>query len=98
MPFDRRLRVELENGSDRALDVYYQLDFTLQTVPEDHGYLHASFRRENPTTMGRDFVIEAGLEGPGRFAGCNVGIRILDEGSWYGEGEVKMFIDGDDEL
>jgi hypothetical protein len=98
MPFASRLRVDLENGSDRALDVYYQLDFTLQQVPDDHGYLHVSFRRENPTTMTRDFVIEDGLEGPGRFAGCNVGIRVLDEGFWYGEGEVKIFIDGDGAL
>ena len=32
---------------------------------------------------------------PGRFAGCVVGVRVLDDGSWYGEGEVKMYRDGD---
>ena len=95
MPFRDHLRVEVQNHAARALDLYYQLDVTLQDVADDVGYLHAAFRRENPTTMGRDFVIAEGLAGPGRFAGCVVGIRTLDEGRWYGEGEVKVFLDGD---
>jgi hypothetical protein len=68
-------------------------------VSPDAGLLHATFRRENPTALKRDFTIAAGLRGPGRFFGCNVGIRVLpDEGfSWYGEGEVKVFLDGDRE-
>lgn len=98
IPFRGHIRVEIENGSARALDLYYQLDLTLQDVGDEVGYLHAAFRRENPTEMGRDFVIAEGLAGPGRFAGCVVGVRVLDEGFWYGEGEVKMYIDGDDEL
>lgn len=98
LPFRDHLRVELTNHADRALDVYYQLDLTLQDVPADAGHLHVSFRRENPTTMGRDFVIADGFSGPGRFAGCVVGVRVLDEGMWYGEGEVKVFRDGDIEL
>jgi hypothetical protein len=98
VPFARHLRVDVVNGSDRALELYYQLDLTLQDVDPDVGYLHAAFRRENPTTMGRDFVIADGLGGPGRFAGCVVGIRVLDEGLWYGEGEVKVFLDGDGDL
>ncbi len=97
IPFRRHVRVELQNHSARRLDLYYQLDVTLQDVGDDIGYLHAAFRRENPTTMGRDFVIADGLAGPGRFAGCVVGVRVLDEGLWYGEGEVKMYLDGDDD-
>ena len=27
-----------------------------------------------------------------------VGVRVLDDGSWYGEGEVKIYRDGDREL
>ena len=97
MPFRRHLRVEVRNASPRAMLLYYQVDLTLEPpgLPTDVGYLHASFRRENPTTMGRDFVIADGLAGPGRFAGCVVGVRVLDDGSWYGEGEVKMYRDGD---
>jgi hypothetical protein len=99
MPFARRMRVEFVNASDRGTILYYQLDYTL--VPElaaDVGVLHATFRRENPTTMQRDFVIVDGLRGPGRFFGCNVGVRVLDTGDWYGEGEVKVYRDGDTDL
>ena len=96
MPFRRRLRVDLKNGSSRAQPVYFQLDYTLEPeLPAEAGYLHVSFRRENPTIMGEDFTIATGLAGPGRFLGCVVGIRVLDEGQWYGEGEVKVFRDGD---
>ena len=43
-------------------------------------------------------MIADGFEGPGRFFGCNVGVRVIDAGDWYGEGEVKVYIDGDDEF
>ena len=96
MPFAHHVRVELENGSNAPTVLYYQVDYTLEsTLPSSSGYLHVSFRRENPTRMGSDLVITEGLDGPGRYLGCSLGIRILDEGIWYGEGEVKMFLDGD---
>lgn len=98
MPFRKHLRMELTNHSPRDQYLYYQLDYTLEpSLPDDAGYLHVGFRRENPTVMGRDFVIADGLAGPGRFLGCAVGVRVLDEGTWYGEGEVKIFRDGDGE-
>lgn len=96
MPFRHAVRVELVNHGDTPQIVYYQVDYTRQPVAADHGYLHVSFRRENPTVMRRDFVIADGLRGPGRFLGCNVGVRVLDTGDWYGEGEVKVYRDGDD--
>jgi hypothetical protein len=99
MPFRGRIRVELTNGSSRSIELYCQIDYTRQrTLPADIGVLHCAFRRENPTTMGRDFVIARVAEGPGRFLGCVVGVRVLDDGTWYGEGEVKIFRDGDREL
>jgi hypothetical protein len=91
--------MELTNGSSRSLPFYYQVDYTLQpAIPADAGYLHVSFRRENPTVMKRDFTIAEGFRGPGRFLGCVVGIRVLDEGAWYGEGEMKVYRDGDSDL
>jgi hypothetical protein len=79
--------------------LYYQVDYTLQPeLPAGLGYLHVEFRRENPTVMRRDFVITEGLRGPGRFLGCAIGVRIIDHANWYGEGEVKVYRDGDTDL
>jgi hypothetical protein len=96
MPFGDGIRVTLTNESTRPIILYYQIDYSLESQFDDSvGYLHATFRRENPTTLGRDFVISRSSGGPGRFLGCNVGIRVVDEGQWYGEGEVKFYRDGD---
>jgi hypothetical protein len=97
MAFGKRIRVELVNGAPNKTYLYYQIDYTVGAEP-DAGRLHVTFRRENPTTLKRDFVIEDGLRGPGRFLGCNVGVRCIDPGTWYGEGEVKVFRDGDTDL
>jgi hypothetical protein len=98
MPFHRAVRIELLNPGPRRALLYYQVDYTLQQLPRELGLLHATFRRENPTVMRRDFVIADGLRGPGRFLGCNVGVRVIDPAQWYGEGEVKVYRDGDREL
>ena len=98
MPFRDRLRVELTNRSDRPMELYFQIDLTLEPLPERAGFLHVTYRRENPTTMRRDLVITEGIRGPGRFLGCVVGVRVLDGGIWYGEGEVKVYLDGDTDL
>jgi hypothetical protein len=99
LPFRRHVRIELTNSGTRPLALYYQVDYTLEEFDHDGGYLHVPFRRENPTTLKRDFVIAAGLDGPGRFLGCVVGIRVLkDDMRWYGEGEVKFYRDGDETL
>ena len=97
MPFRSRIRVELHNDSGRAFPFYYQISYTLGPADQGAGLLHVSFRRENPTRLKEDFTIAEGLRGPGRFLGCNVGVRVLpdDRFSWYGEGEVKIYLDGD---
>ncbi|HEU4428566.1 MAG TPA: glycoside hydrolase family 172 protein [Myxococcota bacterium] len=97
LPFRRRMRVEFVNATARRFPLYYQIAFTEGALPEDAGLLHVAWHRENPTQLKRDFTIAAGLRGPGRFFGCNVGIRVLPEEGfqWYGEGEVKVYLDGD---
>jgi hypothetical protein len=96
MPFRKHVRVEVTNGAPIPVPLYYQIDYTLAPAWNDaHGYLHVVFNRENPTTPRRDFTIAFGLHGPGRFLGCNVGVRPIDGGMWYGEGEVKVYRDGD---
>jgi hypothetical protein len=73
------------------------VDVLLGPVDEDAGFLHATFRRENPTTLGRDFVVwDESLRGPGRFLGWTGGVRVHDDQWWWGEGEMKFYIDGED--
>jgi hypothetical protein len=99
IPFDGKVRVEFLNGSERGTILYFQLDYTLQpSLPANTGFLHVAFRRQNPTVLRDDFTIVDGLSGPGRFLGCVVGVRVIDSGDWYGEGEVKVFLDGDADL
>jgi len=99
MPFDDHARVEIVNAATTSTTLYYQIDYTLTpSHGTESAYLHISFRRDNPTVLGRDFVITEGIEGPGRFLGCNVGVRVIDPGNWYGEGEVKIYRDGDADL
>ena len=101
IPFRRRIRIELTNASPRPTVLYYQLDYTLErNLAPETGLLHVSFRRENPTRLKRDFTIAEGLRGPGRFLGCSVGVRTLPQKhfAWYGEGELKIFKDGDGAL
>jgi Protein of unknown function (DUF2961) len=95
MPFDRRVRIELVNGSPKPVMFYFQIDYTVGPIERFAGRLHVTFRRENPTTLGKDFTIVDDLRGPGRFLGCAIGIRTIDAARWYGEGEVKIYLDGD---
>lgn len=95
MPFRKHARVTVEYiGDERITSFYYTIDLTQEEVPEDAAYFHASFRRTNPVRVNEDFVIADGIRGKGSFAGCYVTWQQNNNG-WWGEGEVKMYIDGD---
>ena len=48
MPFRERALVELVNESDEVHRQYFYVDYEQGDVPDDLGYLHAEFRRQNP--------------------------------------------------
>jgi hypothetical protein len=62
-------------------------------------YFHSYWRRENPTVVRRDMVILPEIKGKGKFLGCNLGIRLNEccRDFCWGEGEVKIYLDGDAE-
>lgn len=98
MPFRKHARVTLEYlGDERTSHIYYTINLTQQEIPEDAAYFHASFRRTNPLKYGEDFVIADGIRGRGSFAGCYMTWQQNNEG-WWGEGEVKIYLDGDKEF
>jgi len=95
MPFLRRARIELTNESPKPMTLFYQIDYTVgDTHSAETGRLHAVFLRANPTVLGEDFELLPLRTGSGRLLGSVMGIRPLRD-AWWGEGEVKMFVDGD---
>lgn len=100
MPFRKGFKITAANESPKDLGAFfYDVNYTIgDKHGSDIGYFHAHYRRENPTTLRRDFEILPKVEGKGRFLGCSLGV-IADTAtygkSWWGEGEVKMYIDGD---
>jgi len=99
MPFATHAKITVQNdmpeGSKALGALFFQIDYELRDkLPPNTGRFHAQFRRENPTVQKRDFVVLDNVEGPGMFIGCVIGVRAM-RGSWWGEGEMKFYMDGD---
>jgi len=78
------------------------VNYTVGDEPSaDNGYFHAYFHRQAPTTYRQDFEILPKVLGRGRFLGCTLGVVANTETygqAWWGEGEVKIYLDDDDSL
>jgi hypothetical protein len=97
MPFSQRCRMTLENRHHEPITLYYQINYTLTEIPEDVGYFHAQFRRSNPLTYKQPHVIVDGIRGAGHYVGTALAWGVHNN-RWWGEGEIKFFIDGDEEF
>lgn len=98
MPFRKAAKIVLTNESDKAYKLFFDVDFVVKKrLPPNAQYFHAYYSRQQTSTLGDDFVVLPALEGSGRYLGMSVGL-IADSiygTTWWGEGEVKMFVDGD---
>lgn len=95
MPFARRARITVENQSpDPIGGFYYQITYALSPVPTSAGRFHAQWRRSTTTPASPEHVIVEGLRGQGHYVGTFLAWTQLSNG-WWGEGEVKFYIDGD---
>ncbi len=97
MPFRKRCRITLENRHPEPLIHYYQINYTLTDVPEDAAYFHAQFRRINPLPYKQPYTIVDGIQGEGQYGGTALAWGTNNTG-WWGEGEIKFYIDGDGEF
>jgi hypothetical protein len=97
MPFRKKARITLENIAEEAMVVYYQINYTLTEVPEDAAYFHAQFRRTNPLPYKDVYTILDGVKGEGHYVGTYMAWGVNNNG-WWGEGEIKFFMDGDTEF
>ncbi|MBI5008736.1 MAG: DUF2961 domain-containing protein [Bacteroidia bacterium] len=102
MPFMEAARIELVNESDKDLLMIFY-DVNLQLIREwnpDFMYFHSFWHRDTATKLAEDFEIMPSVKGKGRFLGTNISINANPDykDCWWGEGEVKMYLDGDRDL
>ena len=97
MPFGKRARITLENQHETELECFfYQVDYLeLDEQPEDTLYFHAQWRREKLTQLQKDYTILDGVKGRRHYVGTYIAHTSLER-YWYGEGEMKFYIDGDE--
>ncbi|GBG05549.1 hypothetical protein PAT3040_00030 [Paenibacillus agaridevorans] len=97
MPFRKRARFTMENvGTERKV-LYYQINYTLTSVPDDMAYFHAQWRRSNPLAYMDVHTIVDGIRGKGHYVGTYLAWQV-NSNNWWGEGEVKCYLDGDTEF
>ena len=94
MPFYRKCRITLENRWNRAALLYFQIDYEKKRLPEDILYFHTYYHRSNPTQLMQPHVILPSVRGNGCYVGTYMCWGVNNNG-WWGEGEVKFYIDGD---
>ena len=98
MPFRKHAKITVENRApEEQKNFFYAISMDEDNVEPDEAYFHAKFRRENPTTYMQDYLIIDGIKGRGHYVGTQLGWQQNTTG-WWGEGELKAFIDGDGEF
>ena len=97
MPFRKSARVTVENRSPYDVnEFFYTINYALTEVADDDAYFHAQFRRVNPVAYKDDYVILDNVKGKGHYVGTFLAWQ-QNSAAWWGEGEFKVFLDGDKE-
>lgn len=96
MPYFKSFRIELENLGETC-NVYYQIDCEKKTLDKNSLYFHAQFRRVNPLPYKENYTILDNIKGNGVYVGTYMHWGVKNNG-WWGEGEIKFFINGDKEF
>ncbi|MCC2684088.1 MAG: hypothetical protein K0R75_987 [Paenibacillaceae bacterium] len=98
MPFRKHARVTLTNESEQDANIIaYKFLYKLQDVPNDAAYFHAQYRRSTTRRDYPEHVILDGVQGKGVYVGTYLAWNAFSSG-WWGEGEVKFYMDGDGEF
>jgi len=108
MPFHRRARLEIVNGSEERMMLFYYVDWEKHVrLPPDVMTFRATSREETTTPAGpkddkrttlspdENYVILDVPAGAGTYVGCNMSVESEPErpGKWY-EGDDMIWVDG----
>lgn len=97
LPFTKGARITLENRwHEEIAGCYYQVTWEEGEgyPPRGSGRLHAQWRRSVTTLENPEHIILDEVAGQGQYVGTSLRWNQASDG-WWGEGEVKFFIDDD---
>ena len=98
MPFRKRARMTVTHDGTKEIGcVAYRVLYKLYDIPEDVMYFHAQWRRSTTSLHQPEHIILDNISGKGSYVGTYLAWNALSS-DWWGEGEVKFYIDGDDEF
>ena len=99
MPFYTHARVVLKNESDRDIvNLFYDITYELCDMEADQMlYFHSFWNCEHPVGLAKDYTVLPSLRGEGKYIGAFFAVRADKqyENTWFGEGEIKIYLDGD---
>jgi hypothetical protein len=96
LPFRAGARLTLQNLAEHPVIAYFQVTYEQGGEEGGSGYLHAQWRRSNPVRDGMHTLLD-GVRGAGQYVGTYLAWGVNSRG-WWGEGEMKFHLDGDDEF
>lgn len=97
MPFRKNCRITFTNEHHQAVrGFFYQITFSRAPVDSHAGYFHAQWRRSMTTRGSPEHVIADEIRGQGQYVGTFLSWMQYSD-CWWGEGEVKFYLDGDRE-
>lgn len=97
MPFRKHIKITMENIGERVANFFYQINYCEMKIPTNAGYFYAVFNRTNPIEFKKNHIILEGIKGNGVYVGTSLSVGLNGSGGWWGEGEVKFYLDGDEE-
>ncbi len=101
MPFNTHATIRVLNDSDQDLPLFFY-DMALELGPhtDEILYFHATRQEAAPNRLREDHVILPRVEGSGRLLATSISVETDPRygETWWGEGEVKVYLDGDEEF
>lgn len=97
MPFREGFKMEIENKGDTITQILaYKVLYTETVVEPDASYFHSQYRETLTSSEDPTHILLDDVRGKGVYVGTYMAWTQKEPG-WWGEGEVKFYIDGDEE-
>ena len=95
MPFKHHAKITFTNDSKNDLHLLaFQITYAKKKISKNTAYFHAQWRRSNTSTQ-NPYIILDNVKGKGKYVGTFLAWTQMTSKGWFGEGEVKFFMDED---